>query len=140
MKRIILTLFTASILFFGCNNQPKEHQHGDHNEPIELNKGEKWKVNEDMMVHIQNMQRDINSFEATSTDDYVALADKIETNIGLVASNCTMKGKAHDELHKWLLPYIDLFEVFTDSKTEQEYASNFEEIKKSFITFNTYFE
>ena len=47
-----------------------------------------------------------------------------------------MKGQAHDELHKWLLPYIDLVEAFSTDKS----ADNFTAIQNSFSTFNTYFQ
>jgi hypothetical protein len=51
-----------------------------------------------------------------------------------------MKGKAHDELHKWLLPYIDLAKELSEAKDETEASKRFENIKSSFITFNQYFQ
>ena len=35
-----------------------------------------------------------------------------------------MKGKAHDELHKWLLPYIDLVKELSEAKDETEAEKN----------------
>lgn len=151
LSHLTYAAIISSFIFVSCNNAPKEnktdsteittaeHEH-DSDEAIVLNNGAKWKVDENMMVHIQNMENDINGFEAKSTDDYAALAKKIESNINLLTSDCTMEGQAHDELHKWLLPFIDLSDAFSDSKTEEEYASNFQKIKTSFTTFKTYFE
>jgi hypothetical protein len=51
-----------------------------------------------------------------------------------------MEGKAHDELHKWLLPYIDLVDKLNKSKNSDEALRTFEEIKASYKTFNIYFE
>ena len=51
-----------------------------------------------------------------------------------------MTGQAHDELHKWLLPYIDLVAELSDAKAETEAAKQFENIQNSFITFNQYFK
>ncbi|MBK9047964.1 MAG: hypothetical protein IPL74_15190 [Bacteroidetes bacterium] len=51
-----------------------------------------------------------------------------------------MKGKAHDELHKWLLPYIDLVKELSEAKDETEAAKQFENIQTSFTTFNQYFQ
>jgi hypothetical protein len=51
-----------------------------------------------------------------------------------------MEGKAHDELHKWLLPYIDLVDKLNKTKNIDEAISIYEEIKISYKTFNIYFE
>ena len=153
LSHLTYAAIISSFIFVSCNNAPKEnktdsteitsdeheHEH-ESDEALALNNGEKWKVNAEMMVHVKAIETDINSFEAKNTDDYAALAKKIESNINLLTSNCTMEGQAHDELHKWLLPFIDLSDAFSDSKTEEEYASNFQKIKTSFTTFKTYFE
>ena len=153
MIRLTITLFLTSLLIFSCNeestvidntekNKEAESHEGHHHdeEEIVLNNGEKWTVNEDMMIHVQNMQRDINSFDPKSENDYEVLAKNIDKNIDLLTSSCTMKGQAHDELHKWLVPYIKLSEKFSESDSEQEFTENLEKIKTSFITFNTYFK
>ena len=153
MIRLTITLFLTSLLIFSCNeestvidntekNQKAESHDGHHHDEQEivLNNGEKWTVNEDMMIHVQNMQRDINSFDPKSENDYEVLAKNIDKNIDLLTSSCTMKGQAHDELHKWLVPYIKLSEKFSESDSEQEFTENLEKIKTSFITFNTYFK
>ena len=153
MTRFTIALFLMSSFIFSCNenstvidntekNQEAEshegHHHGD--EPISLNNGEKWSVNEEMMIHVQSMEREINSFDPKSENDYKVLAKNIDKNIDLLVSSCTMKGQSHDELHKWLVPFIDLSKEFSESKTEQEFAVNLEKIKVSFVTFNTYFK
>ena len=51
-----------------------------------------------------------------------------------------MKGQAHDELHKWLLPYIDLVNVFSETTNKQELVVKFKQIQASFLTFNEYFQ
>lgn len=71
-------------MIIACNNQTEKKEvkevpiaaiikHIDSNE-IVLNNGEKWKVDEKMLVHIRNMENDINSFENTSNTDYKELA------------------------------------------------------------------
>lgn len=47
-----------------------------------------------------------------------------------------MKGQAHDELHKWLLPYIELVDDFSKDKSNENLAK----IQESFTTFNQYFQ
>jgi len=152
MKTIIIIL-VGSILLFSCNNATKEQEKGkteivaqeqehqyDENETIELNNGEKWKVDENMITHIRNMENDLSNFKGTTLKEYKILSENLQKNVDLLTSNCTMKGKAHDELHKWLLPFLGLAEEFEASKNDQEFEEKYQAIKISFITFNTYFE
>lgn len=148
-----ITLFAISLFLFSCGNTSnektkeqtetaihEEHHHDDESEAIELNNGEKWKVDANMITLIRNMENDINSFAKVEQKDYKALAEKLQSNIDLLTSNCTMKGKAHDELHKWLLPYIDLVKELSEVKDETEALKQFENIQTSFTTFNQYFQ
>lgn len=144
MKKLAIAIFLMSLFIFGCNNtvidntDKEEHHHDDG--PIVLDNGEKWKVDDNMMIHIQNMEIEINSFDSQNENDYNNLAKSIDNHLDLLTGNCTMKGQAHDELHKWLLPFLDLSEEFSASQTIEEFTTNFEKIKTSFITFNTYFK
>lgn len=137
-------------MIIACNNQPEKKEvkeapiaaiikHIDSN-AIALNNGEKWKVDDKMLVHIRNMENDINSFENTSNSDYKELAKKLQSNLDLLTSNCTMQGQAHDELHKWLLPYIDLVNVFSETTNKQELQAQLKKIQASYLTFNQYFQ
>ncbi len=151
MNTVKILLIPISLLLFSCGNTVNEnstketevvvtadHHHND--EPIALNNGNKWKVDENMMTHIRNMEKDINTLDLRGAMEYAELAGKLEHNIELLTSNCTMEGQAHDELHKWLLPFIDLSSEFSECKTVEKYAEIFQKIKSSFIIFNTYFE
>jgi len=153
MKQITILITVLNLFLFGCGNtsneNPKEqtetaiheeHHHNEESEAIELNNGEKWKVDANMITHIRNMENDINSFANVEQKDFKSLAEKLQSNIDLLTSNCTMKGKAHDELHKWLLPYIDLVKELSEAKDETEASKQFENIQTSFTTFNQYFQ
>ncbi len=86
MKKAIILLSTITISFIGCNNSEKktdedinkvniseeinvqeeviiekEHHHAE--EVIVLNDGEKWKIDENMLTFIRNMDAGINDFE-----------------------------------------------------------------------------
>lgn len=153
MKNKTLSLIVISLFLFSCGNTSKEkskeetetvtheeHQHNAEIQTIELNNGEKWNVDTNMITHIRNMENDIISFAKVEQKDYKSLSNKLQSNIDLLTSNCTMKGKAHDELHKWLLPYIDLVKELSEAKDETEAAKQFENIQTSFSTFNQYFQ
>lgn len=153
MKRIAISLIAVSMFLFIKSNasngksktqtEAATHQENHRHQPTEtinLNKGKKWKVDENMMVHIRNMEKDVAGFKKSELSDYTSLAEKLKQNIGLLTSNCTMKGKAHDELHKWLLPYIDLVNKLSKSKNETEAEALFQTLQHSFKTFNQYFQ
>jgi ferritin len=50
-----------------------------------------------------------------------------------------MTGQAHDELHKWLLPYLDLTNQFAEVKTIDEAENQYQKIKESFKALNKFF-
>lgn len=153
MKKITILIPVIGLFLFSCGNTSNEkskeqtetvthekHHHDDESEAIELNKGEKWKVDANMITHIRNMENDVISFGKVEQKDYKSLSKKLQSNIDLLTSNCTMKGKAHDELHKWLLPYIDLVKELSEAKDETEAEKQFQSIQTSFTTFNQYFQ
>ena len=153
MKRIAISLIAVSMFLFIIGSASNEksktqtetasHQENHRHQPtetIKLNNGKKWKVDENMMMHIRNMEKDVATFSKEESTDYNKLAEKLEGNIELLTSNCTMEGRAHDELHKWLVPYMDLVTNLSNAKNEQEGKKHFKAIKESFVTFNTYFQ
>ena len=86
------------------------------------------------------MEKEVQNFNTTDPKNYNLLGEKLQNNIDLLTSNCTMEGKAHDELHKWLLPYIDMVAELVETKDESTAMKQFENIKNSFETFNQYFQ
>ena len=153
MKKITILIPVISLFLFSCGNTSnekskeqtetvthEEHQHNAEIQNIELNNGEKWEVDANMITHIRNMENDVISFAKVEQKDYKSLSKQLQSNINLLTSNCTMKGKAHDELHKWLLPYIDLVKELSETKNESEASKQFQNIQTSFTAFNQYFQ
>ena len=153
MNKLILTFAVGSLLLYSCGNssneklnnqtevaQHNDHHHDDESEAIELNNGEKWTVDANMLTHIRTMENDVISFAKVEQKDYKVLSEKLQASIDLLTSNCTMTGQAHDELHKWLLPYMDLVEELSEAINEAEALQQFENIQTSFTTFNQYFQ
>lgn len=144
-----------SVFVFGCNSEStnnkekeitetrtvvgtteEEHHHNEH-EAIVLDNGNKWKVVEGMLTYIRNMEEAVNNFEG---NDYPTLAETIDKNIRELTSNCTMEGQAHDELHKWLVPFIGLSEEFDVATEKEEQERIYQAFKDAFVEFNSYFE
>jgi hypothetical protein len=153
IKKKTISLTVISLFLFGCGDTSyekakeqtetvthEEHQHNDEIQTIELNNGEKWKVDANMITHIRSMENEVISFTKVEQKDYKSLAEKLQSNIDLLTTNCTMKGKAHDELHKWLMPYIDMVKKLSEAKDETEASKHFDSIQTSFTAFNQYFQ
>ncbi len=153
MKKIIVALFLMAS-FVSCKTEKKDtkknpsmeeiskektdkyeeekHNHHHNDIKIELLNGEKWTVDKPMMHHIKNIKKDVMQFKGSNYEDYINLADKINTNLELLTSNCTMTGQAHDELHKWLVPFLEMSEKFSESKNLKDAQENYQGIKQSF--------
>lgn len=130
----ITTFLFVAMLAISCNssttNQHKEIA-------IDLNNGEKWKVNTEMTPHILEAEQILLHY---TDGDYEQLAEQLETkNKGLIKS-CTMNGKSHDELHKWLHPHMQLIEALDDAENKEEADKTIAELIKSFQTYHTYFQ
>ncbi len=153
MNNIKILIPVLSLFLFSCGNSSneksnekteivshEEHQNNTDMQSIDFNNGEKWKVDDNMSIQIRNMENEVISFAKYEKKNYKTLSEKLSINLDLLTSNCTMSGKAHDELHKWLLPYIDLVNELTEVKNDTEASRLFENIQISFTTFNKYFQ
>lgn len=148
-----IAIIAASALLFGCGTASnekstvqtdtvavEEHHHENETEAIVLDNGAKWKVNDEMMIHIRTMEKDVDAFAGSPQKDFNSLTGNLQKNIDLLTSSCTMKGKSHEELHKWLLPHIKVVTALSEAKDDAEKAKQFENIQTSLATFNQYFE
>lgn len=141
--KAILTSIILLLLITSCTNQSDSKENSEsykNSYNIELVNNEKWEVNKEMMVHIKNMESNIEAVSNQSSPNYEELGSKLDENIGLLTSNCTMTGKAHDELHKWLLPFIDLVKELNAADSKEKQEKSFEAIQESMNEFNTYFK
>ncbi len=156
MKTKLIYSLTFAFIFFGCNNAitneekvtqdtvvtEEVHQH-DEVEAIILDNGKKWVVVPEMMAFIKNIENGVNEFskkETPSFEDYQKLSKLVAKNLEELTANCTMTGQAHDELHKWLVPFLDLSAEFTETTTLKESETAYYKIQESFNEFKLYFE
>ena len=102
-KLKITTILLSTFFLFSCNDKANNksaetsqatetevHEHSN-GETIQLNDGQKWKVDVDMMAHIRTMENDVTSFDKETPENYQLLADNLKKNLDLLTSNCTMK-------------------------------------------------
>jgi hypothetical protein len=131
MKNTFLLIMFFFILS-SCNHKPQG--------PITLNQGQKWKVNPEMIEHIKASEKAFAEYVSNNQTDYTALAKTLHSNNDNLIKSCTMTGPAHDELHKWLHPHLQLVKGLEDAKSDSEANKIVQQLNNSFETLNSYFE
>ncbi|MCA4781280.1 hypothetical protein OBJ96_03700 [Empedobacter falsenii] len=141
MKKTIVVAMSV-MLFWSCNTTSEKnamqsevqdetaHQHNENSDIIELNNGEKWKVNEEMKPFVSKGEELVNTYIQKNGTDYKLLAEEIKSENSKLIKSCTMKGKSHDELHKWLLPHLEIvktLEAETDSAKATHAVTNLQQ-------------
>lgn len=124
------------------NNHDKHENHQEQTSElnIELNEGEKWEVNQEMKTPIATMKTELQSYIDSKSTDHQKLAIDLDSNTNLLIKTCTMKGKSHEELHKWLVPHIALVKELTDAKNEEQANQKVKAIQDLFVVFNQNFK
>lgn len=143
-----LSLFACILIFVctACDNDNSKNQNEvlmqniskestsvNTEQAINLNDGKKWTVDSIMMVYIRAMETDIQAYSQSKETE--RLSDSLQTNIGRLTASCTMKGQAHDELHKWLLPFI----ATADSLKEKKEENSLKNLEAALTRFHIYF-
>ena len=154
----------ASILFFSsalisCGDGSNDHSttdaemhsdenvadHGDDLDQnsdlsIQLNNGDKWLVNDEMKPSVEKGEEALNAYLASKNGDYKSLAQELKSADENLISSCTMDGKSHDELHKWLHPHLTLVSDLENAESPQEADEVIEKLKTSYENYHTYFQ
>ncbi len=150
-KMMTLLKYTFSFLliiaFTSCeNNTSNEETPTEQTEVITNPHGivlldnEKWQVAPDMMSIIQVFATDVLEFNGTTEEEYKALSERLTESLNELTSNCTMKGQAHDELHKWLLPFLDTSRSFAKDTELSQMESSVKTLKEEIVVFSEFFE
>lgn len=150
MKKIFL-IFSAGLILTACNHVSgdthneatqetvTENSEADEDQPIALNNGEKWAVNDEMKPFIESGENYLNDYVAEGKEDNGELADQLKEENDELIKSCTMTGKSHDELHKWLHPHLELVKALKDADNKEDAEKIVGELKESFNTYHQYF-
>jgi|SRR5690554_137418 len=112
----------------------------DSNLDLEMDNGQRWIVNEEMKPHVEQGQKVLMEYIDSNGSDYKALAAKIqEANKNLISS-CTMDGKSHDELHKWLYPHLELVKSLEQADDQEQAKNTIHELERSYEVYHNYFQ
>lgn len=151
MKKSILLGLSAFILW-GCNNSTEKsaidqqgeihvtHQQGDHSEVIELNNGEKWLVNEEMKPFVQKGAELVDAYIEENKTNFKELATQLQEENNQLIKSCTMDGKSHDELHKWLQPHLELVKELENESDVVKAKVIVKKLQLSYQEYGHYFK
>ena len=131
MRLVLIVWFTA--LFMACNSNQHEGN-------LKLNNGEKWKINTEMKPNVDAGREILNDYLSGDDRDYLQLSKDLNAQNKNLIKSCTMTGESHDELHKWLLPHMELIDDLSKANDEEEADLIIVQIEESFDTFQDYFE
>src|SRR5690554_3882687 len=162
MKQLSLLCFMLSMfLMMSCGSNTRsdneaevadhaEHvDHADHHynessEPLTLNDGERWVVNEEMMPFVSQGAALVDDFlqsnASSGPEDIGVLADNLREQNQLLIQNCTMTGQSHDELHKWLHPHMVLVEELAGAESEEEAKDWALKLQDSYQQYHQFFQ
>jgi hypothetical protein len=150
-------LFGLSILFSACGpGKDEQHLDGAHSTDaasaapdsasgplLELNNGERWVVSPPMLVPIRRMQQRIaTAIEpgAAITLDHAVLADSLFVDLDALVAGCTMEGKAHEELHDWLMPHTQLVQDLEKTTDTARARTILQQLAASSAEFDRHFQ
>ncbi len=169
MKKVLLSLFTAAILF-GCSSQDSAtvaEDHSDHDHAAathetdaheqaspadatalatgvpDLNNGAKWKADVSTNENVANLKSIINEFKVNAdpeVKDYQAFQVKFTDGIGKMVKECKMQGADHDALHVWLEPLMKDNKDMKGLDSKESLASAFHTISQRVDLYPQYFE
>lgn len=146
--KTVLLISTLALSLTACR-QPSAHPDAEAHEPsssagqaaaLQLDQGRKWAVPPPMMAYIRNLEKAVRDLESAPTKDHAALAAAIREQLAGLVTHCTLEGKAHDELHKWLMPFLALSEDYFKATDPRAQEKQFREVQRSLVVFDHYFE
>ncbi|WNH10328.1 hypothetical protein [Thalassobellus suaedae] len=150
MKKTISILLLLTLAFFTCKQAEKKDMNMDvHHEDIlnndwindiKLNEGAKWQVNKATHEGVLEMQTLLKTERTVSIEAYHHLATQLNQVKNTIIKNCDMKGKAHNNLHVWLLPLIQKLDVLLNSKSVEDASKLKYSIEENINKYNTYFQ
>ena len=150
MKKVIV-FGLGIMLLWSCNNATEkstmhqeteshaEHHHDENSEVIELNNGKKWLVNEEMKPFVLKGEELVNTYIQDGKTDYKTLAEQLKDQNSQLIKSCTMDGKSHDELHKWLHPHLEIVKAL-ENETDVTKVNGFVlQLQYSYQHYHQYF-
>lgn len=145
----ILLIIALCFTLLSCGNKTAENtvaEQETHDElhqeslgTLELNGGEKWVVNDEMKPYVLKGNELAERFIKENKSDYTTLAKNLKEQNNQLIESCTMTGKSHEELHKWLYPHLELVDELEKATDENEAQNIIRQLLDSYRVYSEYF-
>lgn len=107
---------------------------------LQKNNGKRWAVLPSMMAHLQALETTLAKEPAATVAEHRDVAEKLDGSLNLLIASCTMTGPAHDELHKWLMPFMSKVKTYQKTTELKQLQQQRRELRDAFVVFHQYFE
>ena len=150
-----ISLIIISVLLISCKQKSEQEQipvevqqetteveesHESIDGTVTLNKGELWVANPETTEGIEKMKKRMSLFkDSENVEAYSVLKTGLEEDFTELFEKCTMKGEAHNQLHNYLFPFLDLFDGLESSDLET-CKKSFTELDIHLDEYSNYFE
>ncbi len=120
----------------------KKEDHTASAATVSLDNGKKWEANPETTEGILKMIDSVKGVlktGGTNIDGYRALGVTLQKDFNTIFEKCTMTGEAHEQLHNYLLPMVDLVKTF-EEKDVAACSKALPELKEHLGNYYVYFE
>ncbi len=108
---------------------------------LHLNNGEKWGANIETTAGIERMLSIINEeIEDGRISLYAAMGQRLSIEMETIFAECTMEGDAHDQLHLYLIPLVEIVRDMEDVEKEDTAMILQKDILKHLNKYADFFE
>jgi len=159
MKKIskLITLVAIALSIISCGNTSEkkeskketiketkvvketEAEQHDSDEELTLNNGKRWEANPETTDGVKKLQMQLQGFShKESVEAYTTLTKELEETFAEIFAKCTMKGEAHNQLHNFLKPMLELFDGMKSGDLKKSQYS-FDVLNKHLTLYKEYF-
>ena len=135
MRRITFGLLLSAFMLLTLAGQSLAQS-----STIEKDNGKRWVIVPAMMTHLNAMDAALKEKPPATVAEHQKLGKRLDGSLSSLISSCTMTGKAHDELHKWLVPVITDIKGYSQGKDLKKLDQQHSDLRKAFLVFHQYFE
>lgn len=111
-------------------NNPPENEFG-----LTLNEGEKWEANAETTDGVRNMKNIVEAYISGEKTPLTQCGDDLQAELDGIFDNCSMKGEAHDQLHSFLMPLIDMKNEIKGAEPTQDQLKEINEHLDLYFAF-----
>lgn len=149
----LFAIASLTLIMFSCGNTSEkikakeetkivketETEQHDSDEELTLNNGKRWEANLETTEGVKMLQMQLKGFsDKESVEGYASLTTELEETFAEIFAKCTMKGEAHNQLHNFLKPMLELFDGMKSGDLKKSQYS-FEILSKHLTLYKEYF-